>query len=123
MARARTLVTAVVAGTMLSAGLFASPALAATDSFTLCAYPLNCSAASVSGTVNWDADVLTATAVNSSYSSVTVTVATASSSSRTTVLRGGRATFTRAIPAVDPSVQIRLCPVATTCTSVTLTRH
>ncbi|MEV4274883.1 hypothetical protein [Actinoplanes xinjiangensis] len=123
MARARNLAVAAAAGMTISAGLLASPAQAATDSFTLCAYPLNCSAASVSGSVNWDTNVLSATAVNNSYSSVTVTVTRASTTTRVTVLRGGRSTFTGAIAATDPSVQVRLCPAATTCTSVTLTRH
>ncbi|GIF35912.1 hypothetical protein [Actinoplanes xinjiangensis] len=123
MARARNLAVAAAAGMTISAGLLASPAQAATDSFTLCAYPLNCSAASVSGSVNWDTNVLSATAVNNSYSSVTVTVTRASTTTRVTVLRGGRSAFTGTIAATDPSVQVRLCPAATTCTSVTLTRH
>jgi hypothetical protein len=123
MARARNLAVAAVAGMTISAGLLASPAQAATDSFTLCAFPLNCSAASVTGSVNWDTNILSATAVNNSYSSVTVTVTRASTITRLVVQRGGRTVFTGPIAATDPSVRIQLCPVATTCTSVTLNRH
>ncbi|MEU4157550.1 hypothetical protein [Actinoplanes sp. NPDC026670] len=123
MARARNLAVAAAAGMTISAGLFASPALAATDSFNLCAYPLNCSAASVSGLVNWDSNVLSGTAVNNSYSSIAVTVTRSSATTRLTVLRGARGSFTSPIAATDTSVQVRLCPAATTCTSVTLTRH
>lgn len=124
MARARNLAVAAAAGMTISAGLFASPALAATDSFNLCAYPLNCSAASVSGSLSWDTNVLTGTAVNNSYSSIAVTITRSSgTATQFTVARGNQRWFTSPVAATDTRVQIRLCPAATTCTSVTLTRH
>jgi hypothetical protein len=122
MTTVRNLATAVVTGTILSAGLFAAPAQAASDSFTLCVTPLTCSSASVTGTVNWTTNILTATGVNNAYPTATVIVATTSRANQVTLVRNTRRTFTQTIAATDQALTVRLCAPAGSCNAVHLTR-
>jgi hypothetical protein len=122
MKSARTLATTAVAGTILSAGLFSSPAQAASQSFTLCVTPLTCASASVTGTVNWTTNTLTATGVNNAYPTATVTVSTTSRITQFSLVRGVRRTFTQTFAATDQTLTVRLCAPVNTCNSVTLTR-
>jgi hypothetical protein len=122
MRTARNLAMAAVTGTILSAGLLAAPAQAASESFTLCVTPLTCASASVTGTVNWTTSTVTATGVNNTYPTATVTVSTTSRVVQTSLARGVRRTFTQTFAATDQTLTVRLCAPVSTCNSVTLTR-
>jgi hypothetical protein len=127
MPRLRSAAAAGAASAALTAALLAagSPASAATSTFKLCAWPYNCAAASVTGTVNWSVNRLDATVVNASYSSVSVTVR-APETSWLLVGRGATRVLTRTFAASTGSVGVTLCVPATDmpnpCVSTTLTR-
>jgi hypothetical protein len=126
MVRTRHLVTAAATGTALSAGLLAAPAAAAvSSSFTVCAWPLNCTAAAVSGSVNWTTNRLTATVSNTAYSSVTATFRTGSATSLL-VAPVGKRTVSSTIQPGDASLTVTLCVPPTLspnpCVSATVVR-
>lgn len=133
MVRVRSAAVAMVA--MFAAGLgTAGPAAAspttggtaaatANSPFQVCAWPLNCAAAAITGTVRWDAGRLDATIRNNSYDSVTAFFSPPGS----IAMQGrGSRTVTLTIPASTTSVAVRLCVPPTLmpnpCTSVTVNR-
>ena len=107
---------------LLSAG---SPAVAAPTPFQLCAWPSACSAASITGSVDWSANRIDATVVNGAYARVTSTVHAGETVSFG-VLRGQSRDVTRDFAASTTSVTVTLCVPAVDapnpCVSTTLPR-
>jgi hypothetical protein len=123
---------AAVAVAFAVAGAAASPAAAApptrptvalsSDSFTVCPWPGNCAAASISGRVNWTTGSLNALITNNGY----VWVRAAFGAVQSGPFPRGVRTVVLQIPAAQTSVRVTLCVPPTLmpnpCTSADVVR-